>query len=284
MTTTAAPPAISRAVSAAVLAACLAVLGCVGVQPATAAAAGVGWIRLAHLSPDTPGMDVRLMSFDAATPDIMLENVTFGAVSDYQRLPAGFYTLSMVPPGSAADATPVLTTSVEIAAGASYTSVAVGRRAELMQKVFADDLTPPPAGQARVRVIHAASAVPTLAAAGTDGVDVAPDTPFGTAAPYATVPAGPRTIEVTPGSGDAQPVTTDVDLAAGSISTLLVLDDPAGFVVRTLVDSIGMSRMPVGGADTGYGPSAGGSLPPYGYLALIALAGTGVLLARSRNP
>ena len=267
----------------AALVAALALATGFGAAPTSAAGSGdgTGWIRLAHLSPDTPGVDVRLTAFEGAAEAIVLENVTFGTVSDYQRVPAGFYTLSMVPAGSPPGTAAVLTTTVEIAAGGSYTSVAVGRHADLTQKVFADDLTPPPAGQARVRLIQAATAVPSVDVATADGVDVAQDTAFGTAAPYATVPAGSRTIEVTPSTGGQEPVTADVDLAAGSVLTLLVLDDPAArLTVRTLVDSTGMSQMPAGGADTGYGAPQNLS-PLYACLALIALAGAGALLGRS---
>lgn len=254
-----------------------------GAAPASAATsgAGTGWLRLAHLSPDTPGTDVRLSSFAAAEPEVVLENVTFGTVSDFQRVPVGFYTVSMVPAGSPPDTTPVLTASIEVASNDCYTVVALGRNAELTAKVFADERLPPPPGQARVRLIQAATAAPAVDVVTAEGVDIAQDTAFGTAAPYTAVPAGQRTIEVTPTGGGQKPVTANVELPAGSVSTLLVLDDPAaGLAVRTLVDSTGMSQMPAGGADTGYGPPQP-LRPLYACLALIALAGAGALLGRS---
>jgi hypothetical protein len=260
------------------------VLALLGATPAraTAATTDTGWLRLAHLSPDTPGTDIRLSAFDAAEPAVVLENVTFGTVSDFQRVPAGFYTVSMTPAGSPADTTPVLTASVQVASGDCFTVVALGRNAELTAKVFADERTPPPAGQARVRLIQAATAVPAVDVATAEGVNVAQDTAFGTAAPYTAVPAGQRTIEVTPTGGGQEPVRTDVDLPAGSVATLLVIDDPAaGLTVRTLVDSTGMDNMPAGGADTGYGTPQP-TTPPYAYLALFALVGMGARLGHTR--
>ena len=275
--------------TAALFAALIAALALVtgfGAAPASAATAGAGtgWLRLAHLSPDTPGTDIRLSSFDAAEPEVVLENVTFGTVSDFQRVPAGFYTVSMVPAGSPPDTTPVLTASIEVAPNDCFTVVALGRNADLTAKVFADERVAPPAGQARVRLIQAATAASAVDVATAEGVDVAQDTAFGTASPYTAVPAGQRTIEVTPTGGSQEPVTANVDLPAGSVATLLVIDDPAaGLTVRTLVDSTGMNNTPAGGADTGHGPTEPVS-PWYACLALIALAGTGAGLTRTRSP
>jgi hypothetical protein len=269
----------------AVLITALALVTGLGAAPASAAetSTGTGWLRLAHLSPDTPGTDIRLSSFDAAEPEVVLENVTFGTVSDFQRVPVGFYTVSMVPAGSPPDTAPVLTASIQVASGDCYTIVALGRNPDLTAKVFADERVPPPPGHARVRLIQAATAAPALDVATAEGVTVAQDTAFGTAAPYTDVPAGQRTIEIT-STGGGQPVTANVDLPAGSVATLLVLDDPVvGLTVRTLVDSTGMSQMPAGGADTGYGPPQP-LTPWYACLALIALAGAGALLRRSPLP
>ena len=270
----------------AALIAALALVTVFGAAPASAATsgAGTGWLRLAHLSPDTPGTDIRLSSFDAAEPEVMLENVTFGTVSDFQRVPVGFYTVSMVPAGSPPDTTPVLTASIEVASNDCFTVVALGRNAELTAKVFEDERVAPPAGQARVRLIQAATAASAVDVATAEGVNVAQDTAFGTASPYTAVPAGQRTIEVTPTGGGQKPVTADVDLPAGSVATLLVIDDPAaGLTVRTLIDSTGMDNTPAGGADTGYG-NPQPDTAPYAYLVLIALVGTGARLIGTRSP
>ena len=92
----------------AVLITALALITGLGATPASAAdtSTGTGWLRLAHLSPDTPGADIWLSAFDAAEPEVVLENVTFGTVSDFERVPVGFYTVSMVPAGSSPDTTP----------------------------------------------------------------------------------------------------------------------------------------------------------------------------------
>ena len=54
--------------------------------PAPASADTVGYVRLAHLSPDTPAVDVYLAAPDAAKPQVF-PGVGYGVVSDYLELP-----------------------------------------------------------------------------------------------------------------------------------------------------------------------------------------------------
>ena len=90
----------------------LAVLGlslgllCYAVPAASAASAvpaahtisaskGIGWLRLAHLSPNTPPVDVYLYSFGNAHAMIVLKHVAYGTVSGYQSVKSGDYTVAM---------------------------------------------------------------------------------------------------------------------------------------------------------------------------------------------
>lgn len=54
-------------------------------------------VRVAHLSPDAPAVDVYV---DGAA---VLEDVPFGAVSDYLELPAGSHTIEVAPAGQGAE-------------------------------------------------------------------------------------------------------------------------------------------------------------------------------------
>ena len=69
------------------VAACALLLGI----PAAAASAaqGTGWIRLAHLSPNTPPVDVYLYSFGNSDAKIVLHPVAYGDVSPYEAVTAG---------------------------------------------------------------------------------------------------------------------------------------------------------------------------------------------------
>src|SRR6516162_3174514 len=62
---------------------------------ATHRAGHTGWIRLAHLSPNTPPVDVYLYSFGGSKAMIVLHHVGYGAVSPYEQVATGEYTVAM---------------------------------------------------------------------------------------------------------------------------------------------------------------------------------------------
>ncbi|SEN50163.1 protein of unknown function [Halorientalis persicus] len=78
-------------------------------------------VRLAHLAPDAPAVDVTVVETDEA----LFENVSFANSSEYQTVPAGNYTLD-VRPADDADADPVATVNVTLDNGTAYTGFAVG--------------------------------------------------------------------------------------------------------------------------------------------------------------
>src|SRR5450631_1704447 len=63
--------------------------------PATSAAPATGWLRLAHLSPNTPAVDVYLYSFGNSNAQIVLHHVAYGTVSPYEAVTAGDYSVAM---------------------------------------------------------------------------------------------------------------------------------------------------------------------------------------------
>src|ERR1700746_3522398 len=66
------------------------------------------WIRLGHLSPNTPPVDVYLYSFGNSHAMIVLHHVSYGTVSGYEKVKAGEYTVAMRGAGAAAKSPPVL--------------------------------------------------------------------------------------------------------------------------------------------------------------------------------
>ena len=52
-----------------------------------------GWIRLAHLSPNTPPVEVYLYSFSNSHAKLVLHHVAYGTVSPYMRVAPGEYTV-----------------------------------------------------------------------------------------------------------------------------------------------------------------------------------------------
>jgi hypothetical protein len=75
-----------------------------------------------------------------------------------------------------------------------------------------------------------------------------------------------------------------VNLAAGSVYTVLVLDSSSGGVtVRTVLDAASPGVVPAGGMETGAGGTAGGSTPLVP-LVLAGLATAGLLLTVLPRP
>lgn len=219
---------------------------------ATTAAADTpteGWIRLSHLSPDTPAVDVELTGVDSAD-GFELEDVSYGDVSDYRRLPAGAYAVAMIPAGAPEGTDPLISQVVEIGGGEAHTVAAVGLNEDLATWIVTDDLTPPTQGQARVRLIQASISSPTVDVSTDTGVPIAEGVEFGTATDYAEVGAGRWTLEV---GGASQSGTVQVDLAPGSVNTLFVLDRNGEITISAVLDSSGTPTTPSGGVATGEG-------------------------------
>ena len=218
-------------------------------QPA-AANGGPGWVRLAHLSPDTKAVDVRVSSLSGDTTLFTLSGVAYGAVSPYRQLPGGTYTVTMVPSGKSMASKPLLSAAVKVQTGKASTVAAFGSNRRLKLTTFNDDLTQPAAGTARVRLIQASTKVSSVDVSTVQGTAIANKALAGTATGYAAVPAGSWTLALT---SSKLKNTSQVDLAPGSVSTLLVLDDTKGLTVRPVLDSAATAAAPVGGVNTGGG-------------------------------
>jgi Domain of unknown function (DUF4397) len=239
---------------------------------ASSATTGTGWIRLAHLSPNTPAVDVYLYSFDNSTAMIVLHHVAYGTVSPYEAVPAGDYSVAMRAAGASATSQPVLSTSVTIAAGHAYTVAGMGPESGLRLQVLDDQLTTP-SGQALVRVIQA-SLKQQVVNVSLGSTTLASGLKFATVSSYQAVSPGTKTVTV---SANGTSVTSSVTLAAGTVHTLVVLDGASGLEVVSLEDASGMGQPPLGGVSTGFGGTAAhGPGSPVPWLAVI---GAGGLLA-----
>jgi hypothetical protein len=267
-----------------VAAAAAPVLAATAGLPSSARAADDGLLRLAHLSPDTPAVDVYVDSVADPAAGQVFPAVGYGTVSDYLPVPAGTYAVSMRSAGADAAEPPVLSTTVEVGAGSARTVAGVGPFADLGLEVLQDDLTPPPAGSSRLRVIAAAAGAPTLDVAVPGGPPVAAGLAFADTSGYVDVPAGTTALTVTPGGGT--PTELPVEPTAGSVYSVLVLDRPGGgLTVRAVLDAAGPGVVPSGGVEAGVGGTAPGPRPagvsgPMATGAGLLLVGTLLLALR----
>jgi Domain of unknown function (DUF4397) len=272
--------ALRHARSIAVLAFALGILGYAAPAASAASAApaaaaqGRGWIRLAHLSPNTPAVDVYLYAFGDARAMTVLKHVSYGTVSPYEQVASGEYTVAMRSAGAPPSARPVLSTTVEVVPGHAYTVAGMGPLKALRLQVMPDALTAPP-GKALVRVIQASLQEKLVTVrAGTQML--ASELSFGSITHYQVVSPGSLRVR---GSGGTENVSRVVALAADSIHTVVVLDDPGHLTLTVLQDAAGSSRLPAGGPATGFGGTA--PRPPASHLAWLvsAVAGLSLILA-----
>lgn len=233
----------------------LTVLGLTLPAAADTGAASGGWIRLAHLSPDTPSVDVALTSFGNSKTMIKLSDVSYGDVSSYRKVPAGRYVASMTPAGGSSTSTPAVSQAVTVQDGHAYTVAAVGRNADLRGTVLDDDLRTPKAGAAKVRLLQAAVSASSTTVTAVGGPVLARDAAFGSATGYASIEAGVWTVEVAP--KDGEPVQTKVTAPSGSVSTIIVLDGARGLTTKVITDAAAAPVRPKKG--TGVQTGGGGT-------------------------
>jgi hypothetical protein len=248
------------------------------------AADGDGYVRLAHLSPDTPAVDVYLKPKTGGKLE-RFPGVAYGAMSPYLRLPVGTYSVAMRPAGADPKSDPVLTLEVNVESGQAYTVAGVGRYADLGLKVIHDDLKLPAVNESKVRIIQASVRAPVLDVDVNDGPAIADGVQFATTTNYRQVKPGMWTVRVQPTGGGATsklPCT----LGAGNVYSLLVLDAKGGGLKTQLrIDAQRAGTVPLGGVATGDGGTQPGSRVPaaLGFAAIVALiTGVGVVALRRR--
>ena len=230
-------------------------IGAAGPAAASTPAAGPpAYLRLAHLSPDTPTVDVYVDSVADPARSFIVKGVGYGAVSDYKPLPPDNYVISMRPAGAASSTPPVISTSVDARPGAAYTVAGTGKSAELGLSVLNDKLDIPPAGKASVRVINAALSTPTADVGPVNGPVWAQGVKFGTETGYVDCPLGNWDLKVT--SGDVAR-NVPLKLEENSSYTVLLVDKGNGLEPQVKRDSTGAGTVLASCGDTVMGGTAG---------------------------
>ena len=183
------------------------------------ASPGYGWVRLAHLSPNTPPVDVYLYSYGMPNAMIVLRHVAYGTVSPYERVLHGEYTVAMRGAGAPASSTPVLSSNLMVHPGHAYTVAGVGPNKALRLQVL-DDRLNTPRGKSLVRVIQA-SLKEHHVTVKADRATLAYNLPFGSITTYGTDSPGTWTVHA---KGGRETWSGQVKLTAGTIHSLVVLD------------------------------------------------------------
>ena len=264
-----------KALRAAAVAAVMAYATLLGAVPAGASPTG-GWVRLAHLSPNAPAVDVYLYSFGNPQARLVLHHVSYGTVSPYQDVPAGNYTVSMRSAGAAATAQPLLSTGFHVDAGQAYTVAGMGPAAGLRLQVLKDTLTVP-AGHVLIRVIQA-SLREHVVRVRLSGQTLAGKLDFARTTPYQAVSAGSTVAHV---AGATEAASLGMSLRPDTIHTLVILDRAGHLRLTDLEDAAGSAVRPRGGAATGLGGTA--PRPATSPVPWLAVIGAGLLLASTAS-
>ncbi|NJN15876.1 MAG: DUF4397 domain-containing protein [Oscillochloris sp.] len=200
----------------------------------SAGAQSQNFIRVMHASPDAPNVDVFVNG------QAVLTDVPFFAYSDYLTLGDGTYEVAISPTGQGTDAS-VWVGELTVQGGVYGTVAAVNFVENLDAVLYDDDVSPVPAGNARVRIIHASPNAPAVDVklAGTDTVVLA-NAPYRASA-YLEVPAGTYQFDISPaGSSDVVFTTPALTFLDGWTYTLVATGDlNENFWVQSRVDRTG---------------------------------------------
>ncbi|WP_372665318.1 DUF4397 domain-containing protein [Amycolatopsis kentuckyensis] len=252
-------------------------------EAATAPGPGVGWIRVGHLSPKVPPVDIYFAPFGQAEKAV-IRKAGYGAVTPYSSLDPGKYTLSMRPADAASSTPPALSATIEIAERSAYSLLvfANGPGDTLKGTLVTDDLTAPAAGKGRLRIVEGSAAIAPVSVDG-PGVLLAKDAPYGFTSPYVDVAEGRWPLQLRAGSVQSAP---EVDVKAGSSTTVLVLENNGVLKANPISDGASLPEPPKLGVETGGGGTASPSGPPlwpaFAAVALLAALVVGRRAARAR--
>jgi hypothetical protein len=192
-------------------------------------------LRIGHLSPDTPEVDV------VVDGEIFLGNVPFPAVTDIAALPAGTYNVAVqasINPGTY----PIGPVDLTLEAGTWYTVLAVDFLSQIDTLILTDDARPL-GTSAKVRIVHASPTAQDVdiyvVAPGTDINTVDPTltaVPFLANTGYIALPAGDYEVTVTPtGTKTAAIGPAAISIENGGVYTAIARDPLPGSMEFGLV-------------------------------------------------
>lgn len=180
---------MNRTITAAVLILGLTLVGCSDDESNPITNQPVSKVRVAHLSPDAPAVDVWV---DGAK---VLTNVPFKAVSVYLDVPSGMRNVKVTPAGTT---TPVvINADLNLTANTAYTVAATGLLGQnnLVPVVLVDNLTTVK-GFAQLRFMHASPDAPGVDVAVVSGATLFNNVTFRESSGYISVGAGTYSLSV----------------------------------------------------------------------------------------
>lgn len=268
-----------RAGAAGVVALSLLLAGVFGLQPTGAGAQATASVRLAHMVPGAPAVDVYVNGQRA------FDGLAFKGTTEYASVPAGQPNIRMARDG---DPQAVLAeVQLNVQGGRQYTAIATLVSGMIAPLVLTDDNTPPPAGNANVRFVHASPDAPAVDIAARGGPVLFSNISYRNTGQYRAVPAGTYTLDVRPAGQTTVALSVpNVEPRDGQILTIIgagQLADNSFAAVPVLYTTAGAAQTaPPGGIPrSGVGQFADPAFTSSSWLilaAIAALAGAAVLI------
>ena len=196
----------------------------VGIVVSPAAAQEEAKIRVGHFSPDAPAVDIYIDGRKT------FAQVRFPLMSAYTPVAAGKHTVDVRAAGSASTDPALISVAADLKAGKPYLVGALGPAAALQGALIEDDITPPAAGKAKVRVIHAAVGGPAVDVIVAGSTKLFEGVQFGKASAYSEVDATKYDLSVREAGKSTQIVGKVVSLQSGGVYTIVAIGDAAGTI------------------------------------------------------
>jgi hypothetical protein len=183
-------------------------------EDVTTPSTGSASVRVAHLSPDAPPVDVYVNGTRA------LSGVAFKDVSSYLPVQAGSTHFRVTPAGAA---TPVvIDATVNLNSGGNYTVAATGVLAAIQPIVLEDDRGT--TGQSKVRFVHTSPDTPAVDIAVAGGPVLFSNVSFRQASGYPQVAPATYSLEARPAGTTTAALTVDgVVLRPGTNYTIFAV-------------------------------------------------------------
>ena len=188
---------------------------------------GQGRLRIVHVSPDAPNLDVVLDG------DTVASDIAYLGSSDYLELSAAGHVMQISETNTS---TTLIDQDVTVADGVDYTVIVGNTLNDIEALVLTDNNGTPPAGTIRVRAVHGAPAAGPVDIYVTDpGTDLTLTSPaasnvaFGQVLPYVQTNAGTYQVRVTPtGTKDVIIDSGALTLENGQVRTVIAVEAAGG--------------------------------------------------------
>jgi hypothetical protein len=185
-------------------------------------------VRVAHLSPDAPAVDVFVNGAAA------LEGVPFGDISSYLEVAPGEYQIQVAPEGAGAESA-VIDATLTFGPGTWTTVAAANNVADITPLVFKDAAPVVNAEVAQLRAYHASADAPAKVDIATDGAAkkkaAIKKLKFGKNTGFLELPAGALDLDIRqPGTKKVLVDIPALDLEVGKVYSAFAATQPDGSI------------------------------------------------------